>query len=127
MDLLLALNQKDGVWIDGSHRVFERSEFEGLKFRVKIKPLTRTELRKVRREAETDSRSFDHDIAMPKIFMDCCLGWELKDEEGRQIPFTEENKKMLVEQFPVFTNLVASACLDAQVKAAQAMEEEIKN
>jgi hypothetical protein len=38
MELLLDLNQKDGIWIDGTHRVFEKSEFEGLGFKVKIKP-----------------------------------------------------------------------------------------
>ncbi|MEW5802687.1 MAG: hypothetical protein AB1847_11365 [bacterium] len=127
MDLFLDLHQKDGVWIDGSHRVFEKSEFEGLHFRVKIKPLTRTELRKVRREAETSTRSFDQDIALPMIFMNCCLDWELKDGHGQSIPFSEENKKILVEQFPVLTNLVAAACLDAQARAAEVREEEVKN
>jgi len=127
MDLLLNLNQKDGVWIDGSHRVFEKSEFEGLHFNVKIKPLTRTELRKIRRDSEISRNSFDQDIALPKIFMSCCLDWEVKDSHGQQIPFSEENKKILVEQFPSFTNLVAAACLDTQARAAEAREEEIKN
>jgi len=127
MDLLLDLNQKDGVWIDGSHRVFEKSEFAGLHFKVKIKPLTRTELRRIRREAETPVRNFDQDVAMPKIFMGCCLDWELKDGRSQQIAFSEENKKILVEQFPVFTNLVAAACLDTQARAVESREEEVKN
>jgi hypothetical protein len=127
MDLLLDLNQKDGVWIDGSHRVFEKSEFEKLHFAVKIKPLTRTELRKIRREAEISRNSFDQDIALPRIFMSQVIDWELKDGHNQQIPFSEENKKVLVEQFPSFTNLVAAACLDAQARAAEAREEEVKN
>ncbi len=124
MDLLFDLNQKDGVWIDGTHRVFEKSEFEGLSFRVKVKPLTRTELRKIRKEAQT-SKGFDQDIAFPKIFMSQILDWELKGAGGQPIPFSEENKKFLVEQFPGFTNLVSAACLDAQVSTAS--EDEIKN
>jgi hypothetical protein len=127
MDLLLDLNQKDGVWIDGSHRVFEKSEFEGLRFNIKIKPLTRTELRKIRREAEISRNSFDQDIALPRIFISQVIDWELKDGHGQQISFSEENKKVLVEQFPSFTNLVAAACLDAQARATEAREEEVKN
>ncbi|MEW6378595.1 MAG: hypothetical protein AB1611_03185 [bacterium] len=127
MDLFLDLSQQDGVWIDGNHRVFERSEFEGLKFRIKIKPLTRSTLRKIRREAESGKGNVDQDIYLPKIFMSQIIDWELKDGTGQPIPFNEENKKVLVEQFPGFTNLVAAACLDAQVRANQAEEEEIKN
>ncbi len=124
MDLILNLSQKDGVWIDGSHRVFEKSEFEGLHFNVKIKPLTRTELRKIRKESET-AKGFNQDMAFPKIFFNQVLDWDLKGADGQQIPFSEENKKILIEQFPGFTNLVAAACLDAQISTA--CEDEIKN
>jgi hypothetical protein len=126
MDLLLNLDQKDGVWIDGSHRVFEKSEFENLGFRVKIKPLTRTELRKIRREGQTQ-RGFDQDSVLPKIFVAQILEWELKDANGQPIPFSEENKKVLAESFPSFTNLIAAACLDAQVGRSEVGEDEIKN
>lgn len=124
MDLIFNLNQKDGVWIDGSHRVFEKSEFDGLGFRIKIKSLTRTELRKIRKEAET-AKGFNQDLAFPKIFFNQVQDWELKGAEGQPIPFSEENKKILIEQFPGFTNLVAAACLDAQISTAS--EDEIKN
>lgn len=127
MDLLLDLNQRDGIWIDGSHRVFEKSEFEGLTFKVRIKPLTRTELRRIRRESETSRSSFDQDIYLPKIFLGQVIDWELKDGTGQPIPFSEENKKILIEHFPGFSNLVAAACLDAQARASQAREEEVKN
>lgn len=127
MDLLLDLNQQDGVWIDGSHRVFEKSEFEGLNFKVRIKPLTRTELRRIRREAENSRGSFDQDIYLPKIFLSQVIDWELKDGSGQPISFSNENKKVLVEQFPGFTNLIAAACLDAQARASQIQEEEVKN
>ena len=126
MDLLLNLDQKDGVWIDGNHRVFDKSEFEGLGFRVKIKPLTRTELRKIRKEGQT-SKGFEQDFILPKIFIAQVLDWELKGANGQPIPYSEENKKILAEQVPSFTNLVAAACLDAQVGRTEASEEEIKN
>jgi hypothetical protein len=124
MNLLLNLNQQDGVWIDGSHRVFEKTEFEGLIFKVKIKPLTRTELRKVRREGQTQ-KGFDQDITLPKIFTSQVLDWELKSADGQVIPFTEENKKILAEQFPILTNLVAAACMDSNIQTIN--EDEIKN
>ncbi len=124
MDLILDLNQKDGVWIDGGHRVFSGSEFEGLGFRVKVCPLTRTELRRIRKESNT-AKGFDQDIAMPKIFQSQVLDWELKGADGQPIPFSEENKKVLVEQFPSFTNLIAASCLDAQVNTVS--EDEVKN
>ncbi len=126
MDLILDLNQKDGVWVSGDHRVFEGSQFEGLQFRVKVRPLTRTELRRIRKESNT-AKGFDQDIAMPKIFQSQVLDWELKSADGKSIPFSEENKKVLVEQFPSFTNLIAAACLDAQARAAEVSEDEVKN
>jgi hypothetical protein len=125
MDLLLDLN-KDSTWIDGNNRVFEKSEFAGLNFRVKIKPLTRTELRKFRKESNTRS-GLDQDAYLPKIFVNNVLDWELKDGNGKAIPFSDENKKVLVEQVPGLTNLIAAACLDANAKAAEVIEEETKN
>lgn len=126
MDLFLDLNSNDGVWIDGGNPVFEKSEFEGLNFKVKVKSLSRTELRKIRKDAET-KRGIDQDIYLPKIFMTCCLDWELKNGDGHAIPFSEDNKKVLVEKFPGFTNLVAAACLDAHARASESREEEVKN
>ncbi|MCL6583041.1 MAG: hypothetical protein K6U11_05310 [bacterium] len=129
MDLLLDLNQQEGgVWIDGNHRVFEKSEYEGLRFRIKIKPLTRSELRRIRREAEGSSRgNIDPDIYLPKIFQHQVIDWELKDGRGQPIPFSEETKLKLIEQFPGFTNLVAAACLDAQARRQLEVEDEVKN
>lgn len=126
MDLFLDLSQNDGIWIDGTHRVFDGSEFKGLGFRVKIKPLTRSRLRKIRKDAATRS-GVDQDVYLPNIFLRQVVDWELKDGGGKQIPFSEENKKVLVEQFPGFTNLIAAACLDAQVKTSEELEEEVKN
>lgn len=123
MDLVFNLNQYDGVWIDGSHRVFKDSEFEGLSFSVKIRPLTRSELRKIRKEAQT-LKGFDQDIAFPKIFQTQVLDWNLKSADGSPIPYSEEMKKILIEQFPGFTNLVTAACLDAQISTS---EDEVKN
>ena len=131
MELLFGLNQKDGVWIDGSHKAFDRTEYEGLKFKVKITSLTRSQIRTFSKAAEISQGKIDQNIYMPKIFMACCVDWELKDETGAQIPFTEENKRAMVERFPGFTNLVASACLDVYIKteaeSAERMEAEIKN
>ncbi len=125
MDLLLDLTAAgQGIWIDGSHRVFEKTEFEGLRFRVKIKPLTRTELRRVRREAQT-SKGLDMDMAMPKIFTGQVIDWELKNTRGEEIPFSDENKKVICESFPTFANLIAAACMDSNVQAIS--EDEIKN
>jgi hypothetical protein len=124
MDLFLDLNQKDGIWIDGTHRVFEKSEFEGLGFRVKIKPLTRTELRRIRKEAQT-AKGFDQDIAFPKIFTSQVIDWELKDAKGEQIPFSDANKKAICENLPMFSNLIAAACLDSNIQTVD--EDEVKN
>jgi hypothetical protein len=126
MDLLLDLSANDGIWIDGTHRIFEKSEFEGLNFRVKIKPLTRTTLRKLQKTALTKT-GVDQNIYLPRVFMDQVVDWELKDGNGKPIPFTEDNKKVLAEQFPGLTNLIAVACIDAQARAAEAVEEETKN
>jgi len=126
MDLFLDINQNNGIWIDGTHPVFEKSEFVGLGFRVKINPLTRSKLRILRKESATRS-GIDQDIYLPKIFMSQVVDWRLRDGDGRPIPFSEENKKVLLEQFPGFTNLIAAACLDAQVKTGEEFEEEVKN
>jgi hypothetical protein len=125
MDLLFDLvGATQGIWIDGSHRVFEKTEFEGLKFKVKIKPLTRTEFRRIRREAQT-VKGIENDMIMPRIFSANVLDWELKDAKGEMIPFSEENKKVICETFPTFANLISAACLDSNVKACS--EDEIKN
>ncbi len=126
MELLLDLNSSNGVWIDGSHRVFEGSEFQGLGFRVKVKPLTRTELRKIRKESNTKS-GMDQDQALPTIFRKQVLDWELKAADGQAIPFTDQMKDVLIENFPTFTNLIAAACLDTCVKTDEVLQEEIKN
>lgn len=126
MELLLDLNQKDGVWIDGTHRVFEGSEFQGLGFRVKVKPLTRTELRKIRKESNTKA-GMDQDQALPTIFRKQVLDWELKAADGQAIPFNDQMKDILIENFPTLTNLIAAACLDTCVKTDEALQEEIKN
>ena len=125
MELLLDLTAAGhGIWIDGTHRVFEKTEFEDLGFRVKVKPLTRTELRRIRREAQT-SKGLDIDTAMPKIFTAQVIDWQLKDARGEQIPFSDENKKVICESFPNFANLVAAACMGSNVQTAS--EDEIKN
>jgi hypothetical protein len=124
MDLLLNLDQQDGVWIDGSHRVFEKTEFDGLGFRVKIKPLTRTELRRIRKESQT-AKGVDGDLVMPKIFAAHVIDWEIKDSKGEQIPFTDENRKVICESFPGFANLIAAACMDSNAQTVS--EDEVKN
>jgi len=125
MDVLFDLTgATEGIWIDGSHRVFEKTEFEGLKFKAKIKPLTRTEFRRVRRESQT-ARGIDNDMIMPKIFLTHVIDWELKDANGELIPFSEENKKLICETFPNFANLIVMACMDSNIKICS--EDEIKN
>jgi len=126
MDLFLDLDKKDGIWINGTNRVFEDTEYRGLNFRVKILPLTRTGLRKFKQSSVT-RKGVDQDIYLPKIFMSQVIDWELKDGKGQPIPFSEDSKKVLVEQFPGFTNLIAMACLDACAKAEETHEEEVKN
>ncbi len=126
MELFLDLNQAEGIWIDGTHRVFEGSEFQGLIFRVKIKPLTRTELRKIRRESSTKT-GMDQDQAFPAIFRKQVLDWELKAADGQAIPFNDQMKDVLLENFPTLTNLIAAACLDTNIKTDEVLQVEIKN
>ncbi len=131
MDLRLGIDQTEPVVIDGSNKVFEGSEYAGLKFRVSIAMLTRSQIRKFTRESESNSGRLDRNLYMSRVFCACCLGWELKDGRGDPIPFSEENKKILVEQFPGFTNLIAAACIDAHATAVEEdalrLEGETKN
>lgn len=124
MDLLIDLAGKDGIWIDGNNRVFERTEFARLKFGVKVKPLTRTDLSRLK---ASEIGEEDKDDLLPKVFQSQVIDWDLKDGDGKPIVFSEYNKGVLIEQVPGFTNLVAQACFAAQIKRAEQIEEEVKN
>ncbi len=126
MDLLLDFNQQGGIWIDNNHKVFEKTEFENLAFRFLIKPLTRTELRKIRKNTQ-GSKGLDQDMIFPKIFQERVLDWELKAADGQMIPCTDENKKRISELFTNLSNLVAVACLDANINTSVIDEDELKN
>ncbi len=125
MNLHLNLKEQKGTWINGKHPVFLNSEFEGKNFRVKIKPLTRTDIRKIREELENQKRQ-DQDAYLAKTCERQITDWELRDGEDKPIPYNEDNKAALIEQCPKFTNLIAAACLHTWTQEEKEREEEKK-
>lgn len=128
MDELRIRLNRGAIWIDGNHPVFKNSEFAGKKFRIRIDPLTRTEIRKIREEIEleTDGKK-DQDAYLAKTCERRIADWEIQDEEGRPILYSEPGKMQLIEKFPNFTNLIAAACIAAQAREQEDDEENIKN
>lgn len=126
MDELRIKLNRGVIWIDGNHPVFKNSEFAGKKFRIRIDPLTRTEIRKIREEIEADGKK-DQDAYFAKTCERRIAGWEIMDEKGQPIPYSEPGKMQLIEKFPNFTNLIAAACIAAQAREQEDDEENIKN
>ena len=127
MELRLSLNKGDGFWVDGSHPVFKNTEFEGLFFKIKIRLLSRTEIRKIREEVEAEGKTKDQDCYLEKTCRSQIIDWVLFDEKGGPIVYSEDAKAVLVEHFPDFTNRIAAACLRCQAEAEEARAEERKN
>jgi hypothetical protein len=128
MDELRIKINRGTIWIDGNHPVFKNTEFAGKKFRIRIEPLTRTEIRKIREEIEQEAGwKKDQDAYFAKICERRITGWEIQDEKGNPIPYGEQAKMNLIENFPNFTNLIAAACIAAQAREQENDEEDIKN
>ncbi len=128
MDELKINLNRSYIWLDGGHAVFKNSEFADKKFRIRIKPLTRTEIRKIREEIEQEAGGKkDRDAYFAKTCEHTITGWEVQDEKGNPIPYSEKAKMELIENFPNFTNLIAAACLAAQARERENDEEDLKN
>lgn len=120
------LERKEYVWINGKHRLFQGTEYENGNFRVQVTPVTRTLQRKYRKEAQFKT-GFDPDHYLSLIWTNHVIGWELNGAGNKPIPFSEGNKKFLLEEMVGFTKAVANCCIDAQVKEEEGKEAEAKN
>jgi hypothetical protein len=121
------MSNDNSFTINGDDKVFEGSEFEGGKFSIKIKPLTKTQLRTIRKECTSGRGNLDDLAFGTKIFIESVIDWDIKDENGNLVICDEKNKKFIDERFPKFSGVVSSAALDSFRKDEDLFKEEVKN
>jgi len=121
------MSNNNSFTITGNDKVFEGSEFEGLNFKITIKPLTKTQLRNIRKESTSGKGNLDDLMFGSKVFQESVIDWDIKDENDNPIICDEKNKKIIDEKFPTFSGRVSSAALDSFRKEEERFEEETKN
>lgn len=124
---MLNIHKSNGITIDQNHTCFEDSEFENYSFTIKIIPLTKTQWKQYRKESQT-KQGIDENIFSSKIFQNHVVGWtDIKDDEGNEIKYSEENKKLIDDSCPFFSSRVASACLSDIGDKQKELEKTKKN
>jgi hypothetical protein len=111
--------------IDGNNPIYRNSDYQGSDFELYALPCKRSNLKKYRRSAMT-KEGLDQDIYLSMIWRNHIQGWKLKGKGGKEIPYSESNKEKLLEEFPVFTNLSAQACIDVQIREEIEHEEQVE-
>ncbi len=111
-----SLKEAGEVTIDNKHRVFSGTEYEDMKFLITGTPPTRSQLKAYRKDATSKKGRLDPDAYNTAIWMGHVTGWMLQGKDKKDIPFSEGNKKFLVEKLPGFTTAIAQCLIDGQVK-----------
>jgi len=106
----------EAVWVDGNHRAFEKSDYQGAdNFKLKVTPLLRKQ-QKIYRKKFTNRNGIDWDAYVEYVFRNHVKDWEIEFEKDVPMEFKEENIDYMVTTFPDFTNRVANACTDVYAR-----------
>lgn len=123
---MLNLKKSDGIWISNTHEVFKDSEFENFTFQIKIQQLTKSQLKQIRKECQIKN-GLDEMLFTSKVFMLAVLDWKgLKDQDNKEIKFSEENKKLIDDECPLFSSRVSGACLNDIKQKEKELDEQKK-
>jgi len=109
---MLNLKKSEGITINQDNKVFEDSEFSDFKFEVTIKPLKKSQWKNIKKVCMTKN-GIDEIMFSSKIWMECVTNWSgIKDQDGNDIKYSEETKKLLDEDCMFFVSRVATAALN---------------
>jgi len=120
------LKKDNCLIVKGDDEVFEDSEFYGKDFFVKVKPLSKSDWRVIRRECTTKS-GIDDLMFSTKVFMKCVVDWDINDDEGNPIECNEENKKIIDNKFMTFSSRISTSALRAYHEKEKEVELEKKD
>ena len=96
-------------------------------FQIKIQPITKSQIRKFRKESTSNKNVMDDMKFSSLIFFNCVIDWSgLKDENGLKIECTDANKKIIDERFPTFSAIIAGSCISNNKQQSEKLEDEKK-
>lgn len=101
----LNLSDENTFTIAGDDEIFENTDFYGLDFWVKVKSITKSEMRRLRKESTT-KYGVDDLLFGSKLFNLCVLDWNItKDNEPLEC--NEKNKKFVDEKLPILSGKIS--------------------
>lgn len=129
--LELSLNGNEERWVDNTHRVFEDSPYADLQFRVKIKPISRTD---ISRSTKANTKSYKgvqrtDDVMMQRdLFVRCVIEWEgIVGVDKQPIECSSETKEAIANNNVGFSSLVVDAAIGYQKTVESQTDEEVGN
>jgi len=118
--------------IDGNNEVFEGTPLYGKNFKFYVHPIDGDTLDTVRRKhikiksrgrEDQNSREVEKELFYRQV-----INWEgIAAPDGKTIPCTSENKKLVANGKFMLASMVNLACLNLQIEGNEAREEEVKN
>jgi len=126
MALNLNLKKDNSFWVNSNDEFFEDTDFEGMDFSVKVKPITKTQIRRFRKEASNNKGVLDDLKFSTLIFLECTIDWKNIEDDGVVLECTESNKRIIDERFPTFSAVISGCCLSNNQKQSEKLENEKK-
>lgn len=129
--LQLSTDGKRERWIDQTHPIFEDTDFIDAKFRIKIKPVSRTDISRATTANTKVVKGLQRcdDVMMQRdLFVKCVVDWQdIGDHNGQPIECNEANKRVVADQNVTFSSLVTDAAIAFQKEVEKNTKDEIKN
>lgn len=130
MSLNLSFNNDELIEIDGSHRVFDETSFEGGDFLIQIKPMTRTEAFRIEKKHTTQRKgraTLDEFGYQRELFRKLVVDWSGLNANGKPLECSDENKDQVFNHYGQLANGVINAANDAKGIEATRSEDEKGN
>jgi len=124
--LNLNLTGVNSFWINGSDKIFEDTDFYGMDFFVKIKPITKSQIRRFREESTSSKGVLDYMKLATLVFTECCIDWKNIEDGDSVLECTESNKRVVDEKFPTFTAIISNCCVFNNKQQSEKLEDEKK-